>query len=93
MIHRALLIDCLPYLGAILGSVAALRVLIWISDARPRWQHIGSLNRDERGAVQSLSFVLTLPVFILIMLFIVQLSQLTIGRVFVEYAIDEHLIL
>ncbi len=44
------------------------------------------LHRDETGAVQSLSFVLTLPLFVMVMLFIVQLSQITIGRLAVEYA-------
>ena len=36
--------------------------------------------------MQSLSFVLTLPLFVMVMLFIVQLSQITIGRLAVEYA-------
>ena len=36
--------------------------------------------------MQSLSFVLTLPVFIFIMMMIVQVSQLMIGIVVVHYA-------
>ena len=36
--------------------------------------------------MQSLSFVLTLPVFILVMMMIVQVSQLMIGIVVVHYA-------
>lgn len=50
------------------------------------WLSLGRLHRDETGAVQSLSFVLTLPLFVMVMLFIVQLSQITIGRLAVEYA-------
>ena len=44
------------------------------------------LHRDEVGSVQSLSFVLTLPLFIMIMMMIVQVSQLMIGTVVVHYA-------
>ena len=44
------------------------------------------LHRDEAGSVQSLSFVLTLPMFIMIMMMIVQVSQLMIGMVVVHYA-------
>jgi len=44
------------------------------------------LHRDEAGNVQSLSFVLTLPIFIMLMMLIVQASQLMIGQVVVEYA-------
>ena len=103
---RESLIDCLPYLIAILLSVGVLRLLVacsgarWITkaaasgapsadDDRPRtttWLSWGRLHRDETGAVQSLSFVLTLPLFVMVMLFIVQLSQITIGRLAVEYA-------
>ncbi len=50
------------------------------------WLSLRRLHRDETGAVQSLSFVLTLPLFVMVMLFIVQLSQITIGRLAVEYA-------
>ncbi len=52
----------------------------------PRPLSFRRLHRDETGAVQSLSFVLTLPLFVMVMLFIVQLSQITIGRLAVEYA-------
>ena len=45
-----------------------------------------TLHRDEAGNIQSLSFVLTLPVFIFVMLMIVQVSQLMIGIVVVNYA-------
>lgn len=36
--------------------------------------------------MQSLSFVLTLPIFVILMLFIVQLAQLTIARIVIEFA-------
>jgi hypothetical protein len=44
------------------------------------------LHRDTRGGVQSLAFVLTFPLLLLIVLFVVQLSQLLIGVVTVHYA-------
>jgi hypothetical protein len=44
------------------------------------------MRGDERGGVQSLAFVLTFPVFLLLVLFIAQLSQLMIGVVIVHYA-------
>jgi hypothetical protein len=45
-----------------------------------------NLHRDETGSVQSLSFVLTLPLFLFVMLFIIQVSQLMIGMIMVQYA-------
>lgn len=83
---RELLIACLPYIAGIAASVGVLRALVWVSGARLQLNHIRQLHRDEHGAVQSLSFVLTLPLFIMILLFIVQLSQLTVARLVVEYA-------
>ncbi|MBC8357028.1 MAG: pilus assembly protein [Planctomycetes bacterium] len=83
---RELIIACLPFLAGIVVSVMALRLLIGLSGARMQLQAIQRLHRDEQGAVQSLSFVLTLPLFVMIMLFIIQLSQLTLGRLMVEYS-------
>ncbi|HVJ68580.1 MAG TPA: TadE/TadG family type IV pilus assembly protein [Caulifigura sp.] len=85
----SLLQACLPILAAIaaLGIVAAVLVRF----AFPQHRQAASvrlidLHRDTRGGVQSLAFVLTFPLLILIVLFIVQLSQLLIGVVTVQYA-------
>ncbi len=83
---RQIAISILPYLGMIVVSVVLLRWLVWLSGGRLQLAHLRNLHRDEEGGVQSLSFVLTLPVFIMIMMFIVQLSQLTIAKAVVEYA-------
>jgi hypothetical protein len=83
---RELIIACSPFLAGIAVSVVVLRVLIGISGARFQLPQLRRLHSDEQGAVQSLSFVLTLPLFVMIMLFIVQLSQLTLGRLMVEYS-------
>ena len=56
------------------------------SRAQLRLGRLLELHRDEVGSVQSLSFVLTLPMFIMIMMMIVQVSQLMIGKVVVHYA-------
>lgn len=84
--HREVLIACLPYGLALLACCAALRLLVLLSRARLQLARLAGLHRDQAGAVQSLSFVLTLPLFVIILLFIVQLSQLTICRVVLEYA-------
>jgi hypothetical protein len=84
--HRDVLLACWPYGIAVLACVVSLRVLASLSGARLRVVQLAQLHRDQAGAVQSLSFVLTLPLFIMILLFIVQLSQLTICRVVMEYA-------
>jgi hypothetical protein len=77
-------------LGFCLAGIIACALLAWrltLRDASAvRWARVWRLPSDERGAIQSLSFVLTLPVFVMLMLFIVQLAQLTIARIFVEYA-------
>jgi hypothetical protein len=83
---RELLHDCLPYFLALAAAMMALRLLLRCSGARFRPAAMRHLLRDERGAVQSLSFVLTVPLFIMVLMFIVQLTQITIARLVVEYA-------
>src|SRR2546423_81522 len=45
-----------------------------------------ALHADQQGSVQSLSFVLTVPFFIMLMLLAVQITQLMIGEMIVHYA-------
>jgi len=61
-------------------------LLLRMAKARPDLRRVLALHRDDVGAVQSLSFVLTLPIFVLLMLFIIQVSQIMIGTVVVHYA-------
>jgi Flp pilus assembly protein TadG len=86
MMHRGVLVDCLPWFLLLVGLVVALRLLLAVSGARWRARRLISLHQDEAGAVQSLSFVLTLPIFIMVLMLIVQASQLMIGQMVVEYA-------
>lgn len=83
---REVLLWCLPYLAMLVASVGALRLLAWTSGVRMQPRRLTALHADQRGGVQSLSFVLTMPLFVIIMMFIVQLSQLMIARSMVEYA-------
>ncbi len=84
--QQQIILGCLPFLLAIAGCLTVLVLLVRLSGSRLQLAYVKRLHRDQRGGVQSLSFVLTLPLFIIFMMFIVQLSQITIGKVVVEYA-------
>ncbi|MEK6247675.1 MAG: pilus assembly protein [Planctomycetales bacterium] len=73
-------------LALIAVCLLAMRWLWRSSGAHWQPARIWKLHRDEVGSVQSLSFVLTLPLFIMIMMGIVQASQLMIAKVVVEYS-------
>lgn len=83
---RQILLDCLPWAALLAGSVFSLRLLVRLDGSRLQLGRLRRLHADEGGAAQSLSFVLTLPFFVMVMLFIVQVSQLMIGTVVVHYA-------
>jgi hypothetical protein len=85
-VHRDVMVSCLPLLIALAVSIGALPVLARLSGARLDLNRLRRLHADQLGGVQSLSFVVTLPVFMMIMMFIVQLSQLTIAKIMVEYS-------
>jgi len=76
----------LPWFVLLLVLILAAWALVRFSRAQLRLGRLFELHRDEAGSVQSLSFVLTLPLFIMIMMMIVQVSQLMIGTVVVHYA-------
>ena len=83
---RAILTACSPWLLFLLVLILAAWVLVRFSRAQLHLGRLFKLHRDEKGSVQSLSFVLTLPLFIMIMMMIVQVSQLMVGIVVVHYA-------
>jgi hypothetical protein len=85
-VNRAVLQALLPALAAMAAAFVVLRLVVWVSGARLEFARLRKLHRSEEGAVQSLSFVLTLPLFIIIVMFIVQVSQLMIGIMGVHYA-------
>jgi hypothetical protein len=84
--HRAMLTACLPWLTVLGVSVLMAYFLLRLSRARLELGRLKRLHREQTGGVQSLSFVLTLPIFIMVMLLIVQVSQVMIGIVVVHYA-------
>ena len=88
--HQAVLIACLPLLIALAVSFVLLALLLKFCarrvSAKAVWRRLCRLHSCQEGAVQSLSFVLTVPFFVVICLFIVQVSQLMIGVMVVHYA-------
>jgi hypothetical protein len=84
--NREILIACLPWLGIAAGGLAALYGLVRLNRAKPRWTRLARLHSDQAGSAQSLSFVLTLPIFVWVMMLIVQVSQIMIGTIVVHYA-------
>ncbi|MEX0717164.1 MAG: hypothetical protein WD066_11270 [Planctomycetaceae bacterium] len=84
--HREVLQACLPCLIALAISFAAWVVIARLGGGRRDWRRLLRVHRCEHGGVQSLAFVLTLPILIVIILFIIQISQLMIGTIVVHYA-------
>ena len=83
---RAVLQACLPWLGLLLASLLCIYLLVQLNQTRMYWGRLRHLHGDQLGSAQTLSFVLTLPFFVMIMLFIVQVSQLMIATMVVHYA-------
>jgi len=83
---RAVLCDCLPWAALLLISCAVLWLLVLANRGGFHFRRLLRLHRNESGSAQSLSFVLTLPLFIALLLFIVQVSQLMVGTMVVHYA-------
>ena len=83
---RAAILACWPWLATLVVLVVCLRLTVRLNQARLEWRRLIRLHADEGGGAQTLSFVLTLPIFIMVMLLIVQVSQLMIGTIIVHYA-------
>lgn len=84
--NRAIIEPCLPLLYILLGSFFALFLTIRLSGARWNLSRLKQLHTCQDGGVQSLAFVLTLPFFILIVTFILQISQLIVAMMGVHYS-------
>ena len=89
---RSVLLDLWPLAAALVFVVGGLAVSGRYLRSLVRWQTGGrrrllsALHTDEAGGVQSLSFVLTAPIFIMLMLLAVQITQVMIGLMTVHYA-------
>jgi hypothetical protein len=84
--NRAVLQACLPWLALLAVLVLGAALLLRLCGSRPRPSRLLGLHADEHGGSQSLSFVMTLPVFFIFVLAIIDVSQLTIGTMVVNYA-------
>lgn len=84
--NRTVLQDCLPWFAALIVLAALVQLVIWVNRGHWNWRRLRALHGDEIGSVQSLSFVLTLPFFVMVIMLIVQVSQLMIATVVVHYA-------
>lgn len=84
--HRAVLEALIPAFVALAIGFVLLRLVVRVSGAKFDFRRLRRIHSCETGAVQSLAFVLTLPLFIMIVMFIVQVSQLMIGIMGVHYA-------
>ncbi len=83
---RAILLALLPWVALLVVLVLLARLLVRLHGAKCDVRRVLRLHADQSGTAQSLSFVLTLPFFILVVLFIVQVSQLMIATVVVHYS-------
>jgi len=83
---RAAVIACWPWFLALLGAVVALRTLMWLCGAKAQWGRLRKLHSEQTGGVQSLAFVLAAPVFIMVLMLIVQISQVMVAQVVINYA-------
>jgi hypothetical protein len=84
--HRGAVLHILPWLLLTLALAVALRWLARLAGGRWQAARLRELPADETGAVQTLSFVLTLPIFVMAMMLIVQTSQVMLAQMVVEYA-------
>jgi hypothetical protein len=84
--NREVLQALIPSVIALAIAFVMLRLVIRFSGAKLELKRLKKLHDCEHGGVQSLSFVLTLPLFIMIVMFIVQVSQLMLGLIAVHYS-------
>lgn len=84
--NRDVLEACCPWLLMMVAAVAAAWAIARFGGARFDAGRLKRLHVDQTGGVQSLSFVMVLPLFIMVLLTIVQLSQVLIGTIVVHYA-------
>ncbi len=84
--HRAVLQALIPAFVALAIAFVLLRLVIRISGGKLSLGRLRRLHRCQHGGVQTLSFVLTLPLFVMLVMFIMQVSQLMIGIMVVHHA-------
>ena len=83
---KTILLANVPCLIAMIVAFGVLWVLKRLSGAKWNLKRLRELHRCQGGGVHSLAFVITLPLFMIIVMFIVQISQLMIAITMVHYA-------
>jgi hypothetical protein len=88
---RSVLLDLWPLAATLVLVVGGLAVSGRVLRSLGRCDHtkrrlLAALHADQAGGVQSVSFVLTAPIFLMLMLLAVQITQVMIGLVTVHYA-------
>jgi hypothetical protein len=83
---RMVVAACLPWLAWLVIASLLLVITLRVAGAKMNLARLRRIHADQTGSVQSLSFVLALPFLVMIVLFIVQVSQLMIGTIVVHYA-------
>ena len=81
-----ILLDLWPWAAALALVLGALATLARTLRPQIRRGILARLHRDQVGGVQSVSFVLTAPIFVMLMLLAVQITQLMIGLMVVQYS-------
>lgn len=84
--NREILIACLPCFVVLCAATVVLRIVLAIGASSWKWQRLKQVHTCQQGGVQSLAFVLTMPVFVMVVLLIVQVSQLMIAQMVIHYA-------
>lgn len=84
--NRDILMACLPGFGVLCGAFLVLRLLLAVGAPSWNWRRIRQVHACQQGGVQSLAFVLTMPLFIMVLLLIVQVSQLMVAQMVIHYA-------
>ena len=86
IVGRVIVLACMPWIAWLALACLLLIVVLRVSGAKLNIGRLMKIHADQCGSVQSLSFVLVLPLVVMIVLFIVQVSQLMIGTIIVHYA-------
>ena len=84
--NREILIACLPCFVVLCASFVVLRIVLAFGTRSWSWQRLVQVHACQQGGVQSLAFALTMPIFVAVVLLIVQVSQLMVAQMVIHYA-------
>mgnify|MGYP003325383006 CR=1 FL=1 len=82
--NRQILIACFPCFVVLCASFLILRLVLAVGTKSWSWQRLRQVHACQQGGVQSLAFVLTMPAFVMVVLLIVQVSQLMIAQMVIQ---------